>query len=63
MSLRMSHEEVQAALAAEALGALDWEESDAVREHLEACEECRRELASLREAAASLAFSVPSAPM
>jgi len=63
MSPRMTHDEVQAALAAEALGALDWEESDAVREHLESCEECRRELASLREAAASLAFSVPNAPM
>ena len=63
MSLHMTHEEVQAALAAEALGALDWQESDAVREHLETCEACRQELASLREAAASLAFSVPSAPM
>ena len=63
MSLHMTHEEVQAALAAEALGALDWRESDAVREHLETCEACRQELASLREAAASLAFSVPSAPM
>jgi hypothetical protein len=63
MSLPMTHDEVQAVLAAEALGALDWQESDAVREHLEACDECRRELASLREAAASLAFSVPSAPM
>ncbi|SOD03320.1 Putative zinc-finger [bacterium JGI 053] len=63
MSLRMTHDQVQAALAAEALGALDREESDAVREHLEGCDECRRELASLREAAASLAFSVPHAPM
>jgi anti-sigma-K factor RskA len=63
MSLRMGHDEVQAALAAEALGALDGPESDAVRAHLEGCEECRRELASLRETAASLAFSVPSAPM
>jgi anti-sigma-K factor RskA len=59
----MSHDEVQAALAAEALGALDWQESDAVRTHLEECEECRRELASLREAAAALAFSVPAVPM
>jgi anti-sigma-K factor RskA len=59
----MSHDEVQAALAAEALGALDWRESDEVRAHLEACAECRRELASLREAAAALAFSVPSAPL
>jgi len=63
MSIPMSHEEVQAALAAEALGALEGHESQAVRAHLETCEACRRELASLREAAASLAFSVSAAPM
>ena len=63
MSAPMSHDELQAALAAEALGALDGRESEAVRAHLETCEACRRELASLHEAAASLAFSVPSAPM
>lgn len=63
MSLRMTHDETQAALAAEALDALDWKESEAVHAHLAECQECRRELDSLREAAASLAFSVPSAPM
>lgn len=63
MSVHMTHEELQAALAAEALGALDWREAEAVRAHLETCEECRRELSSLREAAASLAFAVPSVPL
>jgi len=59
----MTHDEVQAALAAEALGALDGPEAEAVRAHLAACDECRRELASLRDAAASLAYTVPAAPL
>jgi anti-sigma-K factor RskA len=63
MSLEMTHEDVQAALAAEALGALDGEEAEAVRAHLERCDECRRELESLREAASLLAYTVPQAPM
>ncbi|HYH78878.1 MAG TPA: anti-sigma factor [Longimicrobium sp.] len=63
MSLDMTHEDVQAALAAEALGALDGPEAAAVRAHLAGCAECRRELESLREAAASLAYALPSAPL
>jgi hypothetical protein len=63
MSLEMTHAEVQAALAAEALGALDGDEAAAVHAHLRECAECRDELASLREAAASLAYAVPVAPM
>ncbi len=63
MSLDMTHDDVQAALAAEALGALDGPEAAAVRAHLAECGECRRELESLREAAASLAYAVPRAPM
>jgi anti-sigma-K factor RskA len=63
MSLEMTHDDVQAALAAEALGALDGEEAEAVREHLAGCDECRRELESLRETAASLAYAVPPAAM
>ncbi|MFL5385385.1 MAG: anti-sigma factor domain-containing protein [Longimicrobiaceae bacterium] len=63
MSLAMTHEEVRAALAVEALGALDGPEAAAVRAHLEECGECRRELEALREAAASLAHAVPPAPM
>lgn len=63
MSLHPTHEEIQAALAAEALGALDGDEAAAVQAHLRECEACRQELASLREAAASLAYAVPAAPM
>ena len=63
MSLEMTHDDVRAALAAEALDALDGDERDAVRAHLEGCPECRAELASLREAAAALALSAPYRPM
>ncbi|HEX8244249.1 MAG TPA: zf-HC2 domain-containing protein, partial [Longimicrobium sp.] len=63
MSLEMTHEDVQAALAAEALGALDGKEAEAVRAHLAGCDECRRELESLRATAASLAYAVPPVPM
>ncbi|HEU4558937.1 MAG TPA: anti-sigma factor, partial [Longimicrobium sp.] len=63
MSLDMTHEDVQAALAAEALGALDGPEADAVRAHLARCPECRRELASLHQTAASLAYAAPEVPM
>lgn len=59
----MTHDDVRAALALEALGALDGEEAAAVRAHLAECEACRRELAELEEAAASLAHAAPSAPM
>jgi anti-sigma-K factor RskA len=63
MSPAMTHDDVQAALAAHALGALDGAEAEAVHAHLEECDDCRGELASLREAAASLAHTVPAAPM
>jgi len=63
MSLHLTHEEIQAALAAEALGALDGDEAAAVQAHLRECEACREELASLRETAAALAYAVPAAPM
>jgi hypothetical protein len=63
MSLDITHDDVQAALAAEALDALDGPEADAVRGHLAGCAECRRELASLRNAAASLAWAAPEVPM
>jgi anti-sigma-K factor RskA len=39
-----------------ALDALDGEEERAFEEHLATCEQCREELAGLREAAASLAY-------
>ncbi|HEU4451797.1 MAG TPA: zf-HC2 domain-containing protein, partial [Longimicrobium sp.] len=59
----MTHEDVRAALAAEALDALDGEERRALLEHLMGCEECRRELAELREAAGALAHAAPHRPM
>jgi len=63
MSLEMTHDDVQAALAAEALGTLEGEEAAAVRAHLETCPECRRELAAFEQAAASLAWTAPQVPM
>lgn len=60
MSLDMTHEDAQAALAAEALDGL---EAEAVRAHLAGCDECRRELESLRETAASLAYAAPVVPL
>jgi hypothetical protein len=63
MSLDMTHEDVQAALAAEALDALDGPERDAVRAHLAGCPECRAELDAYREAAALLAHTAPHRPM
>jgi hypothetical protein len=63
MSVDMTHDDVRAALAAEALGALDGAEADAVRAHLASCAGCRAELDGLRAAAASLAFAAPPAPL
>jgi hypothetical protein len=63
MSLDMTHEDVQAALAAEALGALDAPERERVREHLAGCPACRAELDGLREAAGMLAYAAPHAPL
>lgn len=63
MSLDISHEDVRAALAAEALDALDGEERARVHAHLAGCAECRRELEALRAAAASLAHAAPPRPM
>lgn len=59
MSLEMTHDDVRAALAAEALGALDGPEREQVRAHLAGCAECRAELDSLQEAAGALAFAAP----
>ena len=59
----LTHDEVRAALAAEALGALDGPEREQVRAHLAGCAECRAELESLREAAGALAFAAPHRPM
>lgn len=63
MSLEMTHYDVCAALAAEALDALDRDEREAVRAHLEGCPECSAELASRGEAATALALAAPYRPM
>ena len=63
MSLEMTHDDVRAALAAEALDALDGDERAQVRAHLQECDECRRELAELREAAGAVAHAAPHRPM
>ncbi len=59
MSPDMTHEDVQAVLAAEALDALDGAERERVHAHLAGCAECRAELDGLREAAALLAHTAP----
>lgn len=63
MTPEMTHEDVQAALAAEALDALDGQERRTLLDHLESCAECRRELAELREAAGAMAHAAPFRPM
>ena len=57
------HDELRAALAAEALGALDGEERTLLHAHLAACPACRAELAELRAGAGVLAWASPPAPM
>ena len=56
----MTHDEVRELLAAYALDALEPEDERAVEAHLATCPDCRREVAALREATASLATGVPA---
>lgn len=63
MTPETMHDEMRAALAAEALGALDGEERTLLHAHLAACPACRAELAELRAGAGVLAFASPPAPM
>jgi anti-sigma-K factor RskA len=59
----MGHEDYKELLALEAAGALGAEDSRGLAEHLASCEECRRELAGLRDTAASLLYTLtPVAP-
>jgi anti-sigma-K factor RskA len=57
------HDEMRAALAAEALGALDGDERARLLAHLAGCEACRAELARMQESAALLAYAAPAAAM
>lgn len=63
MSPDTLHDEIRAALAVEALGALDGDERARLLAHLAGCEACRAELAELRESAALLAYASPAASM
>lgn len=56
----MTHDELRELLAAYALDALEPEDERAVESHLATCPDCRREVAALREATASLATGVPA---
>ncbi|HST61915.1 MAG TPA: anti-sigma factor [Longimicrobium sp.] len=62
MTPETMHDEMRAALAAEALGALDGEERTLLHAHLAACPACRAELAELRAGAGVLAYASPAAP-
>lgn len=59
MRPEMPHEDAFAALGAAALDALDVSERALVHAHIETCAICSAELASLRDAAALIAFSSP----
>jgi hypothetical protein len=60
MTGELTHDEAFAALDAAALDALDPGEHDAVLAHVASCEICRAELATLRAAAAQLAYAAPA---
>lgn len=57
----MEHEEIRELTAAYAVDALDPVDTRAVEEHLRHCDECRAEVAELREAATALAYAAPPA--
>lgn len=61
MTESSSHEQLQAALSAEALGALAGPEREALLAHLERCGACRERLEELREAVGALAYAAPPA--
>ena len=63
MTPETMHDEMRAALAAEALGALDGEERTLLHAHLAACPACRAELAELRASVGTLAYAAPPAAM
>lgn len=63
MTPETMHDEMRAALAAEALGALDGEERTLLHAHLAACPACRAELAELRASVGTLAYAAPPVPL
>ena len=63
MSDATGHDAVRELLALAALDALSPEERRTLDAHLTTCDECRRELASLRDGVASIAESLPARAM
>ena len=63
MSDPTGHDTVRELLALVALDALSPEERHALDAHLTTCDECRRELAALRDGVASIAESLPAREM
>jgi anti-sigma-K factor RskA len=59
----MNHQDARELLALAALGALSAEDRAAIEAHISWCAECRKELAELRDAAASVGASLPPRPM
>lgn len=59
----ISHDEAQALLAIEALGALTGADRDALLAHVEVCAVCSAQLVQLRDTAAALAESLPAVPL
>jgi anti-sigma-K factor RskA len=56
----VEHRELQDLIPAHALAALDADDALLLEEHLDTCEECRRQLDELLETTALLAFATPS---
>jgi hypothetical protein len=63
MSESSGHDAVRDLLAMEALDALSPADRAALDRHLTTCDECKRELAALRDATASIAAALPPRPM
>jgi anti-sigma-K factor RskA len=63
MSAGRTHEQLRESTAAYALGALDGEDRVALEEHLPQCADCRAEVDSYRDVAASLAHAGPPASL
>jgi hypothetical protein len=63
MSHDLTHDQLQALLASEALHPERGTVGEVLRAHVAECQACTAELAGYREAAAQLAFLAPSEPM
>lgn len=59
----MDHREIRDLLPAYAMSGLDSEDAAALREHLQGCEQCQRELASYAALRGDLGLAAPEAPL